>query len=391
MVSFEETDVQRMIRDSVKDFMLREVVPHIREWDEKEHFPIDVMKKMGELGFLGAMVPEEYGGAGYGYREFVVLIEEIARYEPGLALSVAAHNSLCTGHILMFGTEKQKKRYLPDLAQGIKLGAWGLTEPGSGSDAAGMKTTARKEGDSYILNGTKNFITHATVAGTYVIFGVTDPEQSRKKGISAFIVERETPGLSPGKRENKLGMRISDTASVILEDCKVPAEQIVGGIPGQGFPQALEVLNGGRVGIGALAVGIARGAYEEARKYALEREQFGQPIAHFQAIQFMLADMATQIDAARLLVHRAAWLRDHGHVAAKEASMAKLFASEVAVQIANMAVQIHGGYGFVKDYPVEKYYRDVKLCTIGEGTSEIQRIVIGRQILKEIGYRPSGS
>ena len=387
MVSFEESDVQRMIRETVRDFMKQEVVPHVREWDETEYFPREVLQKMGDLGFLGAMVPDEYGGAGYGYREFVVLIEEIARFEPGLGLSVAAHNSLCTGHILMFGTEAQKEQYLPDLARGKVMGAWGLTEPGSGSDAAAMSTTAHREGDFYVINGTKNFTTHGTVAGTYVIFAVTDPERRKKGGITAFIIERGTPGLIPGKRENKLGMRLSDTSSVILDNCRVPAEQIVGGEPGQGYAQAMEVLTGGRVGIGALAVGIARGAFEAARRYALEREQFGQPIARFQAIQFMLADMATMIEAARLLVYRAAWLRDQGKAAVKEASMAKLYASEIAVRVANMAVQIFGGYGFVKDYPVEKFYRDVKLCTIGEGTSEIQRIIIGRQLLKEIGYR----
>ncbi|GBC84865.1 Acyl-CoA dehydrogenase [bacterium HR11] len=388
MVDFDYTDVQRMIRDTVRTFAEREIRPFIREWDEHEVFPRDVFRKMAELGFLGVMVPERYGGAGYGYAEFVVVIEELARVEPGIALSVAAHNSLCTGHIYRFGNEAQRERYVVPLARGEKLGAWALTEPEAGSDAGGLQTQAVWDGSAWVLRGTKNFTTHGTVGDVYVVMAVTDREKGRKGGLTAFIVERGTPGLVPGRRESKLGMRTSDTASVILDDCRVPPENVIGEV-GQGFPQVLQVLEGGRVGIGALAVGIAQGAFEAALRYAQERRQFGRPIAEFQAIQFMLADMATQIEAARLLVHRVAWLRDQGRATPKESSMAKLFASEVAVRVADMAVQIFGGYGFVKDYPVEKYYRDAKLCTIGEGTSEIQRIVIARQVLREIGFRLS--
>lgn len=388
MVDFDYTDVQRMIRDAVRTFAEREIRPFIREWDEHEVFPRDVFRKMAELGFLGVMVPERYGGAGYGYSEFVVVIEELARVEPGIALSVAAHNSLCTAHIYRFGNEAQRERYVVPLARGEKLGAWALTEPEAGSDAGGLQTQAVWDGSAWVLRGTKNFTTHGTVGDVYVVMAVTDREKGRKGGLTAFIVERGTPGLVPGRRESKLGMRTSDTASVILDDCRVPPENVIGEV-GQGFPQVLQVLEGGRVGIGALAVGIAQGAFEAALRYAQERRQFGRPIAEFQAIQFMLADMATQIEAARLLVHRVAWLRDQGRSTPKESSMAKLFASEVALRVADMAVQIFGGYGFVKDYPVEKYYRDAKLCTIGEGTSEIQRIVIARQVLREIGFRLS--
>lgn len=388
MVDFDYTDVQRMIRDTVREFAEREIRPHIREWDEHEVFPRDVFRKMAELGFLGVMVPERYGGAGYGYSEFVVVIEELARVEPGIALSVAAHNSLCTAHIYRFGNEAQRERYVVPLARGEKLGAWALTEPEAGSDAGGLQTQAVWDGSAWVLRGAKNFTTHGTVGDIYVVMAVTDREKGRKGGLTAFIVERGTPGLVPGRRESKLGMRTSDTASVILDDCRVPPENVIGEV-GQGFAQVLQVLEGGRVGIGALAVGIAQGAFEAALRYAQERRQFGRPIAEFQAIQFMLADMATQIEAARLLVHRVAWLRDQGRPTPKESSMAKLFASEVALRVADMAVQIFGGYGFVKDYPVEKYYRDAKLCTIGEGTSEIQRIVIARQVLREIGFRLS--
>ncbi len=387
MVSFELNEELRLIRDSVREFARNEILPHVREWDEHEIFPIELFQKMGDMGFLGIMVPEKYGGSGYGYQEKVIIIEELAKVDPGIALGVAAHNSLCTGHILMFGTEEQKLKYLPDLASGKHMGAWGLTEPSAGSDAGALETTAERKKNGYVLNGTKVFTTHGSLAGVYVILAKTD-RTAGKKGITAFIIERGTPGLIPGKREEKLGMRTSDTASVILEECFVPEENIVGGEPGQGFSQVLEVLNGGRVGIGALALGLAEGAFESALHYAKERTQFGRPLIDFQSISFMLADMATQIEAARLLVYRSAWLRDQGKPAVKEASMAKLFASEVAVRVAEQALQIYGGYGFVKDYPVEKYYRDVKLTTIGEGTSQIQRIVIARQLLKEIGFRP---
>ncbi len=387
MVSFELNEELRLIRDSVREFARNEILPHVREWDEHEIFPIELFQKMGDMGFLGIMVPEKYGGSGYGYQEKVIIIEELAKVDPGIALGVAAHNSLCTGHILMFGTEEQKLKYLPDLASGKHMGAWGLTEPSAGSDAGALETTAERKKNGYVLNGTKVFTTHGSLAGVYVILAKTD-RTAGKKGITAFIIERGTPGLILGKREEKLGMRTSDTASVILEECFVPEENIVGGEPGQGFSQVLEVLNGGRVGIGALALGLAEGAFESALHYAKERTQFGRPLIDFQSISFMLADMATQIEAARLLVYRSAWLRDQGKPAVKEASMAKLFASEVAVRVAEQALQIYGGYGFVKDYPVEKYYRDVKLTTIGEGTSQIQRIVIARQLLKEIGFRP---
>ncbi len=387
MVSFELNEELRLIRDSVREFARNEILPHVREWDEHEIFPIELFQKMGDMGFLGIMVPEKYGGSGYGYQEKVIIIEELAKVDPGIALGVAAHNSLCTGHILMFGTEEQKLKYLPDLASGKHMGAWGLTEPSAGSDAGALETTAERKKNGYVLNGTKVFTTHGSLAGVYVILAKTD-RTAGKKGITAFIIERGTPGLIPGKREEKLGMRTSDTASVILEECFVPEENIVGGEPGQGFSQVLEVLNGGRVGIGALALGLAEGAFESALHYAKERTQFGRPLIDFQSISFMLADMATQIEAARLLVYRSAWLRDQGKPAVKEASMAKLFASEVAVRVAEQALQLYGGYGFVKDYPVEKYYRDVKLTTIGEGTSQIQRIVIARQLLKEIGFRP---
>ncbi len=387
MVSFELNEELRLIRDSVREFARNEILPHVREWDEHEIFPVELFQKMGDMGFLGIMVPEKYGGAGYGYQEKVIIIEELAKVDPGIALGVAAHNSLCTGHILMFGTEEQKLKYLPDLASGKHMGAWGLTEPSAGSDAGALETTAERKKNGYVLNGTKVFTTHGSLAGVYVILAKTD-RTAGKKGITAFIIERGTPGLIPGKREEKLGMRTSDTASVILEECFVPEENIVGGEPGKGFSQVLEVLNGGRVGIGALALGLAEGAFESALHYAQERTQFGRPLIDFQSISFMLADMATQIEAARLLVYRSAWLRDQGKPAVKEASMAKLFASEVAVRVAEQALQIYGGYGFVKDYPVEKYYRDVKLTTIGEGTSQIQRIVIARQLLKEIGFRP---
>ncbi len=382
MVDFAYTETQRLIRDTVRGFAEQEIRPHLREWDAQEVFPIEVFRKMGELGLLGVMVDPEYGGAGYGYAEFVVVIEELARVDPGIALSVAAHNSLCTAHIDRFGSPAQRTKYVIPLAQGQHLGAWALTEPDAGSDAANQRTTAERRGDHWVLNGMKNFTTHGTVAQTYVIFAATDRTKG-KHGITAFIVERGTPGLIPGKREKKLGMRTSDTASVILENCTVPPENVIGEV-GQGFFQALQILEGGRVGIGALAVGIAQGAYEAALKYAKERYQFGRPIAAFQAIQFMLADMATMIDAARLLVHRAAWLRDQDRPTPKESAMAKWYASEVAVRVADMAVQIFGGYGYIQDYPVEKFYRDAKLTTIGEGTSEIQRIVIARQLIREI-------
>jgi alkylation response protein AidB-like acyl-CoA dehydrogenase len=377
----ELSEEQIAIRDTIRDFALTEIKPHILEWDEEQHFPRDVFTKLGELGFLGVLVPEEFGGSNLGYTEYALIVEELAKVEPGIALSVAAHNGLCTNHINLFGNKEQKEKYLPDLASGKKLGAWGLTEPGSGSDAAAMSSTAEKEGNTYKLNGTKNFITHGKVSGTAVIMAITDKEAGHR-GISAFIVEKGTPGFSAGKKENKLGMRISETSQLILEDCLVPAENLLG-TEGEGFKQALKILEGGRISIAALSLGLAEGAYAEAKKYAMERKQFGKTLAEFQAINFKLADMATQIEAAKLLTYKAAALKDAGKYDKKAAAMAKLYASETAVRVANEAVQIFGGYGYVKDYPVEKFYRDAKLLTIGEGTSEIQRIVIARELQKD--------
>ncbi|MDQ6799626.1 MAG: acyl-CoA dehydrogenase family protein, partial [Acidobacteriota bacterium] len=344
-------------------------------------FPTEVVKKLGELGMLGAIFPEEYGGAGLSYVDYVNIIEELAVIDSGIGLTVAAHNSLCTGHIYLAGNDAQKKKWLPKLTSGEWIGAWGLTEPGSGSDAAGMLTTAVKDGNDWILNGTKNFITNASHADISVVLVVTD-RNDQKHGITAFAVEMDRKGIRPGKKENKLGMRASDTAELVMEDCRVPAFNILGKI-GDGFVDALRVLDGGRISIGALAIGIARGAYEAARDYAKQRTAFGHPIADFQAIQFMLADMATEIDAARLLCYRAATLKDAGERVTQASAMAKLYASEVAVRCTEKGVQIFGGYGFIKDFPAEKYYRDVKLCTIGEGTSEIQRMVIARSLLSE--------
>ncbi|RMG43292.1 MAG: acyl-CoA dehydrogenase [Acidobacteria bacterium] len=373
------TEEQRMVRRAAAEFAEKEIAPHVREWDEKAYFPAETMRRAGELGFLGVLVPEEYGGAGLTYVDYVGVVEEIGRVCPAIGLSVAAHNSLCTGHILLFGSEAQKRRYLPKLATGEWIGAWGLTEPTAGSDAGGTRTTAVRDGDGWILNGSKTFTTHASVGQVIVVFAATDPSKGHH-GISSFIVEKGTPGLSVGKHEDKLGMRASDTSEVVLQDCRVPADALVGA-EGEGFRQAMKVLDGGRISIAALAVGTARGAYEHALRYAGEREQFGRPIGAFQAIQFKIADMATRIEAARLLTYRAAQLADEGRPVTTASAMAKLFASETAVWVANEAVQVFGGYGFVKDYPVEKYYRDAKLLTIGEGTSEIQRLVIARRLL----------
>jgi alkylation response protein AidB-like acyl-CoA dehydrogenase len=379
---FELTEEQNQIRMSVREFAEGEIAPHVLEWDETQHFPIELKPKLAELGLMGVIFPEEYGGAGMGYIEYATIIEELSRVDGSVGISIAAHNSLCSNHIYMFGTEEQKKKYLVPLASGERLGAWGLTEPGAGSDASGTKTTAVREGNGWKVNGSKNFITHAIHADTCVAVAVTDRSQ-RSKGISAFIFEKGMKGFSPSKKENKLGLRASETASVVFEDCFVPEENLLGQ-EGRGFINAMEILDGGRISIAALAVGIAQGAYESALKYSKERQQFGKPISEFQAIQFKLADMATQLDAARLLMYRAAWLKDEGKKVTKESSMAKLFASEVGVKICEEAIQIHGGYGYTKDYPPEKYWRDSKLCTIGEGTSEIQRIIIAREILASI-------
>jgi hypothetical protein len=380
-MDFALSDDQKQIQEMVRDFATSDIKPHLGEWDEAQHFPVDTFKKAGELGLLGVTIPEEYGGAGLSYVDYVNVIEELGVIDSGFALSVAAHNSLCTGHTYHAGNDEQKKKWLPKLTSGEWIGAWGLTEPGSGSDASGMRTTAVKDGDEWVLNGTKNFITNATYADLSVVLAVTD-RQDQKHGITAFAIEMDRKGIRAGKKENKLGMRVSDTAELVLEDCRVPDANVLGKI-GYGFIDAMKVLDGGRISIGALAVGIARGAYEAARDYAKQRTAFGQAIAQFQAIQFMLADMATEIDAARLLCFRAATIKDAGQRVTQPSAMAKLYASEVAVRATEKGVQIFGGYGFIKEFPAEKYYRDVKLCTIGEGTSEIQRMVIARNLLAE--------
>lgn len=372
---------QLAIRDTIREFTNDRIKPIVMELDEKQEFPLDIMQELGELGFLGILVPEEYGGSGLGYKEYALIVEEIAKVDPSIALSVAAHNGLCTNHIYMFGNEEQRNKYLPDLSGGKKIGAWGLTEPGSGSDAAGMSSTAELQGDYYILNGTKSFITHGGVGEIAVVMAVTDKGKG-SRGISAFILEKGMEGFSVGKKENKLGMRASETTQLIFENCKVPKENLLGS-EGDGFIQALKILEGGRISIAALSCGLAGGCLEHSIKYAKERKQFGKTLSQFQAIQFKLSDMATELEAARLLTYQAAWQKDSGNYDLKSAAMAKLFASEIATKAANEAVQIFGGYGFVKDYPVEKFYRDVKLLTIGEGTSEVQRIVIGRELTKD--------
>ena len=380
-LSFELSEDQQLIRDSVKDFVERHVAPDVKERDASKQFPHEIVKKLGEQGFLGMVHPEKYGGGGVGHVSFCLALEEIARWDASLALTVASHTSLASGHIALAANESQKQKYLTPLAKGEKLGAWCLTEPGSGSDASGMKTTAIKKGDKYILNGSKIFITQGSVGDTYVVLAKTDPDKGTK-GISAFIVEREFDGVEPGGKMEKLGMNSSDTTEVVFEDVEVPEENLLGEL-GKGFVDTMKVLDGGRIGIGALSVGIARGALEESMKYAGERKQFGSPIGDFQAIEKKLADMATEIDAARFLVHRAAWLKDQGKPFTKEVSMAKLFASELAVRAADEAVQIHGGYGYIKEYHVERFLRDAKLMTIGEGTSEVQRMIIARELKKE--------
>ncbi|MES2123699.1 MAG: acyl-CoA dehydrogenase family protein [Gemmatimonadota bacterium] len=378
-MDFRLTEEQEQVKQMVRDFAEREIQPHVMEWDEAQHFPLETIKKLGELGMLGAIFPEQYGGAGLSYVDYVNIIEELAAVESGVALAVAAHNSLCSGHIFLGGNEEQRMRYLPKLTSGEWIGCWALTEPASGSDAAGLRCSAVKDGDEWVLNGTKNFITNTTYAQVAVVLAVTD-KNDKRHGITAFVIEMDRPGIRAGKKENKLGMRTSDTAELVLENCRVPAENVLGKV-GYGFIDAMKVLDGGRISIGALAVGIARGAYESALKYAKERTAFGQPIAGFQAIQFMLSDMATEIEAARLLCYRAAAMKDAGEKTTHWSSMAKLYASETAVRATQKTVQIFGGYGFIKEYPAEKFYRDVMLCTIGEGTSEIQRMVIARALL----------
>ena len=371
-----------MIRQSARDFAQYHIKPYVMEWDEAQIFPIEVFKKLGEHGFMGVIVPEEYGGSGLGYQEYITVLDEISKVCGSIGLSVAAHNSLCTNHILSFASEEQKKRYLPKLATAEWIGAWGLTETGSGSDAGGMTTFAERDGDHYVLNGSKNFITHAISSSVAVVIARTGAKGD-KKGMSAFIVEKGTPGFTAGKKENKLGMRASETACLFFYNCRIHRDQLIGE-EGQGFVQALKLLDGGRISIAALSLGIARGAYECALKYAHEREQFGKKIYEFQAVSFALADMATQVEASELLTRQAGYLKDHGDRVSKIGAMAKLYASEAAVSVSNESVQIFGGYGFTKDYPAEKFFRDAKLCTIGEGTSSIQKMVIAREIEKDI-------
>ncbi len=375
------TDNLKLIQESARDFAETYIRPHVMDWDESQHFPKDIMHKMGEYGFLGVLVPEAYGGAGLGYQEYITVISEIAKVCGSIGLSVAAHNSLCSGHIKDFGTHEQKEKYLSKLATGEWIGAWGLTEPNTGSDAGRMKCVARREGDHYIINGTKSWITHGQSGDVAVVIARTG-ELLDSHGMTAFIVERGTPGFRGGKKENKLGMRASETAEMIFEDCRIPVENRLGE-EGDGFIQAMKILDGGRISIAALSLGIAKGAYEASVKYAQEREQFGKPIVKFQGVSFKIADMATKIEAAELLTRKAGDLKNAGDKVTKVGAMAKYFASETCVEVSTDAVQIYGGYGYTKDFPVEKFYRDSKLCTIGEGTSEIQKIVITREVLKE--------
>ena len=379
-MEFELTKEQVLLQEMARSFAEKEIKPVVMKYDESQEFPYEIMRKLGDLGFLGVIFPEEYGGAGFGYLEYITIIEEIAKIDPSVGLSIAAHNSLCSNHIFMFGNEEQKRKYIPGLASGKKIGAWALTEPTSGSDAGGMLTTATRDGDHYVLNGSKNFITHGSVGDVTVVMALTDKSKG-KKGISALIVENDTPGFIISKKENKLGMRCCDTSALAFDNCRVPAENLMDK-EGSGFSQALAVLDGGRISIASLALGIAQGAFEASVKYSKERKQFGKPIGEFQAIQWKIADMATQIEAARLLTYRAGYLKNSGKDVTLESSMAKYFASEVAVMATNEAVQIHGGYGFIKDFPVEKFYRDVKLVTIGEGTTEVQKMVIARELLQ---------
>jgi alkylation response protein AidB-like acyl-CoA dehydrogenase len=379
-ISFDETENQRMIAQMVRDFGEREIKPKMMDWDESQEFPVPLFRKMGELGLMGVLIPEEYGGAGFGYLEYITAISEISKIDGSIGLSMAAHNSLCSNHILMFASEEQKLKYLPKLATAEWIGAWGLTEPNTGSDSGNMRTVAVKDGDHYIINGAKNFITHGK-SGNVAVVIVRTGEVGDSHGMTAFIIEKGTPGFSSGKKENKLGMRASETAELIFSDCRVHKSQMMGK-EGDGFIQAMKILDGGRISIAALSLGIAMGAYEAALQYSKERHQFNQPISKFQGISFKLADMATKIEAAKLLTFRAGDLKNRGKSVTKEGAMAKLFASEVAVDVANEGVQIFGGYGYTKDFPAEKYYRDAKLCTIGEGTSEIQKLVISKALLK---------
>ena len=380
MLNFELNENQRMIAQMIRDFGAKEITPFRKEWDDQSFFPLEVFKKLGELGLMGVLVPTEYGGSGFGYFEYVTAIAELAKLDPSVGLSMAAHNSLCTGHILMFGNEEQKLKYLPKLATCEWLGAWGLTEPNTGSDSGNMRTVAKKEGEYYVLNGAKNFITHGCSGDVAVVIARTG-DVGDSHGMTAFIVERGTPGFQGGRKEDKLGMRASETAEMIFEDCRIHESQVLGEV-GEGFIQSMKILDGGRISIAALSLGIAEGALEASITYSKERHQFNKPISSFQGISFKLADMATQVEAARLLTFKAADLKNRGEKVTLAGAQAKYYASEIAVSIANEAVQIFGGYGFTKDYPVEKYYRDAKLCTIGEGTSEIQKMVISREVLR---------
>lgn len=380
MKHLENENIQ-LIAQSARDFATQNILPHVMEWDESQTFPVEVFKKLGEMGFMGILVPEELGGSGLSYDEYIAIVDEISQVDPSIGLSVAAHNSLCTNHILTFATEEQKQRWIPKLATGEWIGAWGLTEHNTGSDAGGMSTTAVKDGDEWVINGAKNFITHA-ISGDVAVVMTRTGEKGAKNNATAFVVEKGTPGFTSGKKENKLGMRASETAELIFDNVRVSDENRLGEV-GEGFKQALTILDGGRISIAALSLGIAKGAYKAALKYSKERHQFGQPIANFQAINFKLAEMATEIEASELLIYKAAYLKNNQQPMSTEGAMAKYFASEACVRIANEAIQIFGGYGYTKDFPVEKFYRDSKLCTIGEGTTEIQKLVIGRNITKD--------
>ena len=379
-MNFDYTETQQLLAESARDFAKQFIQPHVMEWDEKQIFPVEVLKKAGEFGFMGVLVPEQYGGSGFGYHEYIAILNEISTVDPSIGLSVAAHNSLCTNHILSFGNDEQKEKWLPKLATAEWIGAWGLTEHNTGSDAGGMSTTAVKDGDHWIINGAKNFITHGK-SGDIAVVIVRTGEKGDSRGITAFLLEKGTPGFSSGKKEDKLGMRASETAERVFTDCRIPDSNRLGSV-GDGFIQSMKVLDGGRISIGALSLGVANGAYKAALKYSKERVQFGKPISEFQGISFKLAEMATDIEASELLLHKAAFEKNAGRPMTKIGAMCKMFASEACVRIANEAVQIHGGYGYIKDFPVEKFYRDSKLCTIGEGTTEIQKVVISRHILK---------
>lgn len=380
-MNFQTSETQKMIAQSIRDFAETNIRPYIMEWDEAQTFPVELFRKLGEMGFMGVLVPEELGGSGLGYHEYITVVEEISKVDSSIGLSVAAHNSLCTNHILTFGNEEQKKKWIPKLATGEWIGAWGLTEHNTGSDAGGMNTTAIKDGDFWVLNGAKNFITHA-ISGQVAVVIARTGEKGDSRGMTAFVIEKGTPGFSSGRKENKLGMRASETAELIFDNCRIPDANRLGEV-GEGFIQAMKILDGGRISIGALALGIGKGAYEAALKYSKERHQFGKPISAFQAIGFKLADMATEIEASELLLHKAAYLKNEHLPMTTIGAMAKMYASEMCVKVSTEAIQIHGGYGYTKDFPVEKFFRDSKLCTIGEGTTEIQKLVISRNILKE--------